>query len=113
MDAQSYENTLNWFDEDTEILKEKLAEPSVDPRDNIADEVLEEQYYPPLVLNDMIDTYVDYLNILSAAVLLHREDLIPRIYSPMEDTDYDGSDAVIENLLSFFLPDRPKPGSWF
>lgn len=149
---QSYLSMLEWFKEDIEVLREKLAEPTDDPRDNVAglkawayrywntfllrltggddvaslapyltqvveafedvalalDDVPDEQYYPPFVLNDMIDTYVDYLNLLSAAVLLHREDLIPRIFSLIEETDYDGSDAVIEMLLSFFLPDRPK-----
>ena len=148
----SYQNMLEWLKDDVEVLREKLAEPTDDPRDTVAgltacayrywntfqlrltggdnlaslapyltqvvdafedvalalNDVPEAHYYPPFVLNDMIDTYVDYLNLLSAAVLLHREDLIPRIFSLIEETDYDGSDAVIEMLLSFYLPDRPK-----
>ncbi|MYN04489.1 DUF1911 domain-containing protein [Pseudoduganella sp. DS3] len=149
---QSYLSMLEWFKDDLEELREKLAEPTDDPRDIVAgltacayrywnalqlrmtggddvaslapyltqvveafedvavalNDVPEEQYYPPFVLNDMIDTYVDYLNLLSAAVLLHREDLIPRIYELIAETDYDESDAVIETLLSFYLPNRPK-----
>ena len=61
---------------------------------------------------DMIDIYVDYINLLSAAILLHREDLIPRIYGLIEETDYDRDDAVIEELLKFYLPDRPELDEW-
>jgi Domain of unknown function (DUF1911) len=67
----------------------------------------DDDYYPPFILDDLIDTYVDYVNLLSAAILLHREDLIPRIYGLIEETDYDGVDLVIEELLTPFLPDRP------
>lgn len=69
-------------------------------------------YYPPVILNDHIDNYVDYLNLLSAAVLLHREDLIPRIFGLIEGGDFDGADAVIEELLKFFIPDRPSLDYW-
>ena len=157
IDQQSYSATLEWFDEDTKLVEQKLAEPTDDPRDNVAilkahalqcwdtlrlrftagenlpelakyltvvvqayervvdelEKVPEELYYPPFVFGDMIDDYVDYLNILSAAVLLHREDLIPRIHVLIEGTDYDESDAIIESLLGFFLPDRPKVDSWY
>ena len=69
-------------------------------------------YYPPFVMNDMIDTYVDYLNLLCVAILLRREDLIPRIYALNEGTDFDQIDAVLEELLKFFLPDRPELEEW-
>lgn len=87
----------------------------VDAYDAYADEndkKPDSDYYPPVILNDHIDNYVDYLNLLSAAVLLHREDLIPRIYSLIEGGDFDGDDAVIEELLKFFLPDRPSLNYW-
>lgn len=71
------------------------------------------QYHPPIILDDEIDEYVDYVNLLSAAVLLHREDLIPRISALIEDTDYDGEDLIIESLLSFYMRDRPALGEWF
>lgn len=74
--------------------------------------VSDEQYFTPFALDDLIDVYVDYVNLLSVAVLLHREDLISRIYSLIEGTDYDGDDAVIEELLYFFLPDRPSLDQW-
>lgn len=77
------------------------------------EETPDDEYAPPFLLDDMIDTYVDYLNLLSAAILLHREDLIPRIYGLIEGGDYDGADAVIEELLKFYLPDRPALDKWF
>ena len=76
------------------------------------DDVPDEHYYPPIILNDLIDVYIEYLNLLSAAVLLHREDLIPRIFGLIEGTDFDASDAVIEDLLGFYLPDRPALDGW-
>jgi hypothetical protein len=72
------------------------------------DEVSDEDYAPPFIMDDLIDTYVDYLNILSVAVLLRREDLIGRICALNEGTDFDRVDAVLEELLKFFLPDRPE-----
>lgn len=69
-------------------------------------------YSAPFVMNDMIDTYVDYLNLLCAAILLRREDLIPRIHALIEDTDFDEVDAVLEELLKFFLPNRPELDQW-
>ena len=74
--------------------------------------VSDEQYFTPFALDDLIDIYVDYVNLLSCAILLHREDLIPRIYGLIEGTDYDGEDAVIEELFRFFLPDRPALDQW-
>jgi hypothetical protein len=68
--------------------------------------------YEALILDDLIDTYVDYLNLLSAAILLHREDLIPRIYGLMQGGSYDGHDLVIEELLKFYLPGRPEIDEW-
>nr|WP_315251586.1 PoNe immunity protein domain-containing protein [uncultured Duganella sp.] len=68
----------------------------------------DEDYYPPFILNDMIDTYVHYLNMASAAVLLRREDLVPRICAFNDGTDFEQSDAVLEELFRFFLPDRPE-----
>ena len=76
------------------------------------DDIEDSEYSAPFVLNDMIDTYVDYLNLLCAAVLLRREDLILRIYAFNEGTDFDGTDAVIEKLLKFFLPNRPELDEW-
>ena len=70
------------------------------------------EYYPPVILNDHIDNYVDYVNLLSVAVLLHREDLIPSIFGLIEGGDFDGADAVIEELLKFFKPDRPSLDYW-
>ena len=72
----------------------------------------EEDYVTPFRMRDMIDNYVDYLHLLSVAVLLHREDLIPTIHRMIEGTEFDGTDAVIEELLTFYLPKRPALDSW-
>lgn len=71
------------------------------------------EYTPPFILDDTIDRYVSYLSLISVAVLLHREDLIPKIYGLNAETDYDGEDAIIEELLRFYLPDRPVLQEWF
>ena len=71
------------------------------------DEVPEDDYYPPFIMNDMIDTYVGYLNMVAVAILLRREDLVPRICALNEGTDFDQVDAVLEELFKLFLPDRP------
>ncbi|MEV4782155.1 PoNe immunity protein domain-containing protein [Burkholderia sp. LMU1-1-1.1] len=77
-----------------------------------ANDMPDDQYYPPFLMSETIDTYVDYLNLLCAAVLLRREDLIPRIHGLNEGTDFDGTDAVLEELLKFYIPDRPQLDDW-
>lgn len=67
----------------------------------------DDDYYPPFIMNDLIDTYIDYLNIVAVAILLRREDLVPRICAFNEGTDFDRVDAVLEELFKLFLPDRP------
>lgn len=70
------------------------------------------EYYDAFILDDVITPYVDYVNLLSAAILLHREDLIPRIYGLIEGGSYDGYDLVIEELLRFYVPGRPAIDEW-
>eukprot|EP01041_Mallomonas_annulata_P034556 gene34556-57350_t len=60
-----------------------------------------------------MDEYVDYIGLLSAAVLLHREDLIPRLHQLLAGTDFDEADLLIEELLNFCLPGRPIVDQWF
>lgn len=76
------------------------------------DALNDEQYHPPFIMNDLIDTYVDYLNLVCVAILLRREDLIERIWALNEGTDFDAVDAVLEELFKFFLPERPELDSW-
>lgn len=75
------------------------------------DDLTGADYAPPFRLADMVDNYVDYLGVLCFAILLHREDLIPRIFKLIEGT-YDGADAVLEELFKFYLPDRPVLDHW-
>ena len=76
----------------------------VDALDDLADDA----HHPPFIMDDLIDTYVDYLNMVCVAVLLRREDLIARVCALNEGTDFDRVDAVLEELFAFFLPDRPQ-----
>lgn len=76
----------------------------VDALDGLPDN----DYYPPFDMSDMIDNYVDYLNMVSFAILLRREDLVERICALNEGTTFDRIDAVLEELFKFFLPDRPE-----
>jgi hypothetical protein len=71
------------------------------------DDLPDSDYRPPFIMNDMIDTYVDYLNMVSVAILLRREDLVQRICEFNVGTDFDRADAVLEELFTGFLPDRP------
>ena len=77
------------------------------------DELPEDDYSAVFTLGDPIDEYVDFLGLLSVSALLHREDLIPRIFALMEGTDYDETDLLIEELLNFYLPDRPAVDQWY
>lgn len=75
-------------------------------------EMPDSQYRPPFIMNDLIDTYVRYLNIVSVAILLRREDLVGRICALNEGSDFDRVDAVLEELFKFFLPERPELDHW-
>jgi hypothetical protein len=100
--------------EDLTVLAESLTD-IVEAYEKYADALLElpdDDYHPPFIMNDMIDNYIDYLHLLCAAILLHREDLIPRIHGLIEETDFDGVDLVIEELLIPFLPNRPDLDEW-
>jgi hypothetical protein len=54
-----------------------------------------------------IDDYVRYTALLSLAILLHREDLIPRLHGLIAGSEFDQDDALVEELLARYLPDRP------
>jgi hypothetical protein len=76
------------------------------------DDSPDDDYHPPFILNDLIDTYVDYLNLVCIAILLRREDLVERICALNEGTDFDEVDAVLEELFKFYLPNRPELDQW-
>ena len=78
-----------------------------------SDRLPAEEYRAVFLLDDMMDEYVDYIGLLSVSALLHREDLIPRIFALMVGTDYDETDLLIEELLNFYLPDRPAVDQWY
>jgi hypothetical protein len=72
----------------------------------------ERQNYPPFLMVDMIDTYIDFLHLVCVVIMLHREELLPVILGWIKGDEYDGVDAVIEELFNYYFPDRPSPDSW-
>jgi hypothetical protein len=72
----------------------------------------DEYYRPPFLLSEFFDQYTEYLHIVCVALLMHREDLLPIILAWNEGTDFDGVDAVIEELFKFYFPDRPDLDAW-
>jgi len=67
----------------------------------------------PLFYFKHLDDYQRILSILSLSILLHREDLILDIHGLFKDGAPDGEDALVEDLLGKYLPDRPFLSSGF
>jgi hypothetical protein len=76
------------------------------------DAATDEHYRPPFLMSEFFDSYIQYLHITCAAILLHREDLLPGILGWNAGTDFDGVDAVLEELFKFYFPDRPDLDQW-
>ncbi len=94
----------------------KLLEEIVESYDRYVEknnEVPEEDYLPPFRIFDDIDTYVDFLDLICSVILLHREELLLKIFSWIKGSQFDGSDAVLEEILNFYFSDRPSPDDWF
>ncbi|MBD8563546.1 DUF1911 domain-containing protein [Oxalobacteraceae sp. CFBP 8763] len=97
-----------------DILKKELSA-VVDAYEEYVSEcnsLAEDDYYSPIALDDLMDTYVGYINLICFCILLHREDLIPRVYGLISKSQFDGDDAVIEELFKFFLENRPELDHW-
>lgn len=60
-----------------------------------------------------IDDYVRYLGLLSLAILLRQEHLILRIHNLIAGSEFDRQDALVEELLSHYLPNRPYLDKWY
>jgi hypothetical protein len=73
----------------------------------------DQHYTPPFLMSQFMDVYVDYLHLVCAAILLRREDLLPTILDWNTGTDFDGADAVLEELFTFYFADRPALDEWF
>ena len=61
----------------------------------------------PLFDFEYKDDYVRAVALLSLAILLHREDLIPVVHSLFKGGAPDENDALVEDFLGAYLPDRP------
>lgn len=60
-----------------------------------------------------IDGYVIFVALQSLAILLHRQDLLLRIHALIADSEFDKEDALVEELLIRYLPNRPYLDEWF
>ena len=60
-----------------------------------------------------IDDYVRLIQLVSLAILLRREDLILRIHDFVADSAFDGEDALYEELVTRYLPNRPYIDEWY
>jgi hypothetical protein len=61
----------------------------------------------PLFDFEYKDDYVRVVALLSLAILLHREDLIPAVHSLFKGGGPDERDALVEDFLGRYLPGRP------
>jgi hypothetical protein len=75
-------------------------------------EATDEYYRPAFLLSEFFDQYTEYLHIICVPILMRREDLLPAVLAWNEGTDFDGVDAVIEELFKFYFPDRPDLDGW-
>ncbi|MCW7538032.1 DUF1911 domain-containing protein [Aquabacterium sp. A7-Y] len=60
-----------------------------------------------------LDDYQRLLSLLSLAILLHREDLIPAVHSLFKGGEPDEEDALEEDLLGKYVPGRPILDVWY
>jgi hypothetical protein len=97
--------------EGLEVLAASLSEVVQAFEHGVREERIHEKnpHYPAFIYFDSVDPYADLLCLISSSILLHREDLLPRILGLIEGSTYDGQDAVVEGLLRPYLPDRPTP----
>ena len=60
-----------------------------------------------------IDDYVRVIALLSLTILFRREDLIPRIHDFVSGSAFDEQDALYEELLTRYLPNRRYLDEWY
>ena len=73
----------------------------------------EQQPLAPLFDFAYLDDYQIVLSLVSLPILLHREELLPDVHSLFKGGAPDGQDALVEELLGKFLPDRPFLGTGY
>jgi hypothetical protein len=95
-------------------LRDSL-QPVVEAYLEAADERRRYEGEPAMPLFDFknIDDYVRLTALLSLAILLHREDLIAPVHSLFKGGAPDEADALVEELLGHYLPNRPVLDTWF
>ena len=59
-----------------------------------------------------IDDYARTVALISLAILLHREDLIPSVHALVKGGAPDESDALVEDLLGKYMSGRPVLDTW-
>ncbi|WNY28416.1 hypothetical protein MmiEs2_06010 [Methanimicrococcus stummii] len=95
--GESIENLRNQFDEVVDAYLEAIKQ----------DRLFQDEPELPMFLFGYLENYLDVIRLISFAILLRREDRIADIYSLFKDGEPDGEDALVEELLSRYLPDRP------
>ncbi|KPN90732.1 PoNe immunity protein domain-containing protein [Pseudomonas nunensis] len=67
----------------------------------------------PLTIDDWIDEYQEFLQVISLCILLHRRDLLKRFVLLIDNAGYAGMDTLYEDLLIKILPDREDVDQWY
>ncbi|TXG99699.1 MAG: DUF1911 domain-containing protein [Rhodocyclaceae bacterium] len=92
------------------LLQESVSQ--YEAQAEIERKIENEPEWPAFSLTSL-DQYVRFVGLLSVAILLREQNLIPRIYSLIAGSGFDRQDALIEELLSHYLPERPYLDEWY
>ncbi|MDT9645193.1 PoNe immunity protein domain-containing protein [Pseudomonas sp. JV245A] len=67
----------------------------------------------PLNIEDYLDQYEEYVQVISLCILLQRRDLLPRMAALQDRAGYHAEDTLIEDLLKPCLPGRADIDEWY
>ncbi|WP_311971588.1 PoNe immunity protein domain-containing protein [Pseudomonas baltica] len=67
----------------------------------------------PLAIDDLLDQYEEFIQVLSLCILLDQPDLLVRFVGLFDRAEYFGSDALYEDLLTKVVPGRSDVDTWY
>ena len=67
----------------------------------------------PLIIDDWLDEYEEFVQVISLCILLHRTDLLKRFVLLVDNAGYAGTDTLYEDLLIKILPNREDVDQWY
>lgn len=67
----------------------------------------------PLAIDDLLDQYEEFIQVLSLCILLDQPDLLVRFVELFDRAEYFGSDALYEDLLTKVVPGRLDVDTWY